>query len=135
MDDFDYDDNVATVWTNGPSCPLNACLLSLARSLGCYAKVLDQVLVAIGSREGGLCSMMDDFDYDDNVATVWTIGPSSPLNVSLLSLANPLGCYAKALDRFWWRLDHKKGVFALSWMILTMTTMWQRFGLLVEVLH
>ena len=57
--------------------------------------------------------MMDDFDYDNHVATVWTIGPSCPLNACLLSLARPLGCYAKELDRFWWRLDHEKGVFAL----------------------
>ena len=57
--------------------------------------------------------MMNDFHNDDNVATVWTIGRSSPLNACLLSLAKPLGCYAKERDRFWWRLDHEKGVFAL----------------------
>ena len=57
--------------------------------------------------------MMDDFDYDDNVVMVWTIGPSCSLNACLLSLARPLGCYAKERDRFWWRFDHEKGVFAL----------------------
>ena len=57
--------------------------------------------------------MIDDFHNDDNMATVWTIGPSSQLNTSLLSLARPWGYYAKELDRFWWRVDFEKGVFAL----------------------
>ena len=56
--------------------------------------------------------MMDDFDYDDNVQRFGLLVQVLH-GIKSFEPCQAMGMLVKERDRFWWRLDHEKGVSAL----------------------